>query len=480
MIHPAPLLLHGAWINGALCTHADTWYEVKNPFDRSVIGSVPRLPPERVIEALDGTNRLCAEWRATTGHTRARLLRATAAAISSEHELFARTITLEQGKPISEARAEVAYSVAYLEWFAGEAERIRGEIIEGPTSSGAIQIRFEPVGTTAVITPWNFPLAMLARKVGAAWAAGCPVVCKPAPETPYTALRFAEAASSAGLPPGAIQVVTGEAPEIGSVLLGSPIIRKLSFTGSTATGKLLMRQAAERVLRVTLELGGNAPFIVWDDADLARAARDGAAAKFRNAGQTCISCNRFFVHRRVVEPFIELLKKEMAKLRQGDGLDDATTLGPLTQPSRPRILHELVDEALAAGAFIAAGERGDPSQPLMSPLIVSGVEDSMRITQEELFGPVCSLLTFDDDDEVYARASATPAGLIAYAYTGSPRRLAEASRRLEAGMIGLNETRLSLVFAPFGGVKESGIGREGHWMGIREYQEVKYCYEGHE
>jgi succinate-semialdehyde dehydrogenase/glutarate-semialdehyde dehydrogenase len=252
-------------------------------------------------------------------------------------------------------------------------------------------------------------------------------------------------------------------------------VRKLSFTGSTATGKLLMAKAAHRVIRPTLELGGNAPFIVWDDADLERAAKEGAAAKFRNSGQTCVSVNRFFVHRSVLEPFVERLIAEAQKRIPGNGFDPRTTLGPLTQPPRHHILDTLISEALSEGGSCNYGTRSDPAGPLMSPLILTNICDTMRLVTEELFGPVCPILVFDDDDEVITRANATPAGLIAYAYSRSQKRLHYASERLEAGMVGLNQTHLSLVHAPFGGIKESGIGREGHAMGMREYQNVKYC-----
>ena len=474
-LHPTPLLLSGSWINGSLVHPAGPTNTIHNPFDRTPIGHVPDLNDELVNEAIAGAHHCLTEWRKSTGHSRAKLLRAIAAAVLSEEELLARTITLEQGKPLNEARAEVAYSAAYLDWFAGEAERIRGEILDGPDSIGSIQIRFEPIGVAALITPWNFPLAMVARKAAAAWAAGCPVVCKPAPETPFSALRFAAIAAAAGLPAGALQIVTGYAPRIGGLLLSSPLVRKLSFTGSIATGKLLIAKAAQWMIRPTLELGGNAPFIVWDDADLARAARDGAAAKFRNSGQTCVSVNRFFVHRSVVEPFVKLFSEEAAKLCPGNGFDSGTTLGPLTQPNRHQILNALVNDALSSGAKCAFGTHTDPTQSIMTPLILTDITDAMRITQEELFGPVCSILVFDHDDEAITRANATPAGLIAYAYTNSHQRLQYASERLEAGMVGLNQTRLSLVYAPFGGIKESGIGREGHSMGMREYQNVKYC-----
>jgi succinate-semialdehyde dehydrogenase/glutarate-semialdehyde dehydrogenase len=473
--HSGPPLLYGSWIEGSLINSAGPKTTIYNPFDRTPIGQVPELNDELVNEAISQAHLCFTEWKKSTGHSRAKLLRAIAAALRLEEDLLAQTITLEQGKPLIEARAEVAYSAAYLDWFAGEAERIRGEILDGPDSTGSIQVRFEPVGVAALITPWNFPLAMITRKAAAAWAAGCSVVCKPAPETPFTALRFAAIATASGLPAGALQIITGDAPRIGDLLLSSPLVRKLSFTGSTAIGKLLMAKAAQRMIRPTLELGGNAPFIVWDDADLEQAARDGAAAKFRNSGQTCISVNRFFVHRSVVEPFVKLLSEQAEKLRPGNGFDPETTLGPLTQPNRHNILNNLVNDALSSGATCSFGTLTDPAQSIMPPIILTDITDTMRITKEEIFGPVCSILVFDEDEEVITRANASPAGLIAYAYTSSAKRLEWASQNLEAGMIGLNQTRLSLVHAPFGGIKESGIGREGHSMGMREYQNVKYC-----
>ncbi len=466
----------GAWINGKLYSGSPgRTEELLDPFSGTVVGHVPRLSASTVDEAVLGAHVRFQEWRATSGHYRSVLLYRLAELIGQSRDELAHLITSEQGKPLSESKSEIDYGASYIRWFAGEAQRIRGETLDGPLKPSTIRVLPVPIGVVAVITPWNFPHAMLARKVGAAFAAGCTVVVKPAPSTPFSAIAFAKLAQEAGFPEGAIQVVTGDAAMIGERLLNSSYVRKLSFTGSTKTGQLLQEMAARRMIRCTLELGGNAPFIVGADADITLAAHDAAVAKLRNAGQTCISPNRFYVHRTVLNPFVAALVKEVQSVRLGSGFAPGTTLGPLGLNSASGRIRGLLEDATACGASLRFGSVPDPSTCLVSPVVISDVSDDMRIAREEIFGPVFSILAWDTIEDVLARANGAEAGLAGYVFGASLGGVAE---QLEVGMVGRDTVHLSLPYIPFGGVKLSGYGREGHHLGIKEYQESRCIVQG--
>lgn len=397
-------------------------------------------------------------------------------------EDMARLITLEQGKPLAEARAEAAYAASYIEWYAEEAKRIYGDAGHSELPGTRMNVIKQPVGVCAAITPWNFPLAMIARKAAPALAAGCTLVAKPAEATPLSSLALAALSEEAGFPAGVFNVLTcATGAVVGVTLATHPLIRKISFTGSTAIGKLLLRQAADTVKKASMELGGNAPFIVFEDADLDAAAEGALAAKFRNAGQTCVCANRLFVHEAVYETFLDLFVEKVKMLKLGNGLDEAVTCGPLVNEAALAKVQAHIGDALSNGAAIAVGgEKSSLGGAYFQPTVLTGVSSTMRIAKEETFGPVAPLLRFHDEAEAIRLANDTSFGLAAYIYTKDHNRIVRVTEALEYGMVGVNTGAISSAAAPFGGVKESGIGREGSRYGLDEYLELKYlCYGGH-
>jgi succinate-semialdehyde dehydrogenase/glutarate-semialdehyde dehydrogenase len=433
---------------------------------------VPSLTKQQVDDAIHSANLAFQEWRKLPARQRAGFLREIGQSLLVRQDECAHLITTEQGKPLKEARAEVVYAANYFLWFAEEAMRIHGDIIPSDAVSKRILVLKQPIGVAAAITPWNFPIAMLARKMGAALAAGCTFIAKPAPETPLSALFLGILCQEAKLPPGVVNIITGDAEMIGQRLMNSEVVRKVSFTGSTEVGKLLLRQSAETVTKLTLELGGNAPCIILDDADLPKAIDGILFGKYRNAGQTCVCINRFLVHSRIRADFEALLIERSQKLIVGNGSDEATDIGPLISDEAVQKVTGLVNGAISEGARLLLGN--PTSSRFMSPIILGGVTRQMQIWREEIFGPVCTIATFDSEVEAIALANDTIYGLAAYVYGQDLSRLLVISEQLDFGMVGINDTAISCVQAPFGGVKQSGFGREGSTYGIDDYLVLKY------
>ena len=464
----------GQWVGG---TGSVTL--VDNPATGEVIGHVPALGRAETRQAIEAASAAWPAWRARTGKERAGILRRWFDLLMAHQEDLATLMTLEQGKPLAEARGEVAYGASFIEWFGEEAKRVYGDTIPGHTRDTRLVVLKQPIGVVGCITPWNFPVAMITRKVGPALAAGCTVVAKPAPETPFSALALAALGERAGLPPGVFNVVTGPAAEVGGELATHPTVRKLSFTGSTAVGKLLMAQAAATVKKVSLELGGNAPFIVFADADLDAAVEGAVASKYRNTGQTCVCANRFFVHASVYDAFADKLAHAVDRLRPGSGFADGVTQGPLITEAAVAKVERHLQDAIAGGATVLRGGHRQPAgSRFFAPTVLTGVTPAMLVAREETFGPVAPLLQFDTDEEVIALANATDAGLAAYFYGRDVARVWRVAEALEYGIVGVNTGIISTEVAPFGGVKESGVGREGSKYGIEEYLEVKYICLG--
>lgn len=412
------------------------------------------------------------------GESRSVILRRWYALMMEHIDDLATIMTTEQGKPFAEAKGEITYAASFVEWFAEEAKRAYGEVIPSHKTDARILASREPIGVVGAITPWNFPAAMITRKCAPAFAAGCGVVLKPAPDTPLCALALAVLAEEAGIPAGLFNVVTGDAQAIGGALTDSKTVKKISFTGSTAVGKLLMAQSAATVKKLSLELGGNAPFIVCDDADLDAAIEGIMIAKFRNAGQTCVCANRIYVHDAVYDAFTEKLVARVQALKVGDGFAPEVQIGPLINAAAVAKVQSHIDDALAKGARLAYGEPQPAGSFLFPPQVLVEMTDTMRIANEETFGPVAALFRFNDDADVIARANATDSGLAAYAYTRSLQRAFRFSEGLEYGMVGINEGLISTEVAPFGGIKESGLGREGGRQGLDDYLETKYTLLG--
>ena len=452
---------------------------VFDPASGERIGSVPAFGRSETAAAITAAHAAWAPWRALTARERARLLRRWYDLIIANLDDLARIMTREQGKPLAEAREEVRYGARYVEWYAEEAKRVYGETIPMARQGKRILVLREPVGVCAAITPWNFPSSMITRKAAPALAAGCPVVVKPAARTPFSALALARLADRAGIPPGVFNVVTGPAAEIGSELTANPLVRKLSFTGSTAVGKLLMRDCAATVKKISLELGGHAPFIVFADADVAAAVRGAMASKYRNSGQTCVCANRFIVHEAVFEQFAAGLVAAVRQLRIGCGFEEGVHQGPLIDVGAVRKVEAHIADALARGARLACGgRRVEGPGHFFEPTVLLDVRPEMRIAREETFGPVAPLFRFRDDHEAVRLANDTPYGLAAYFYSRDIGRVWRTAESLEYGMVGINTGRMSSEAAPFGGIKESGIGREGSRHGIEEYLEMKYLCLG--
>lgn len=451
---------------------------VTNPYDGSVIGTVPQLTDEQVKRAIESADKAQRQWAKETATTRATILRRWFNLIEQHKDDLAYMMTVEQGKALAEAKGEITYAASFIEWYAEEAKRAYGEMIPSHKADARILVAKEPVGVVAAITPWNFPAAMITRKAGPALAAGCAVVLKPAPDTPFTALALAELAKRAGLPEGLLQVVTGDAISLGRVLTKSKTVRKLSFTGSTRVGKILMEQSASNVKKLSLELGGNAPFIVFDDADIDAAVEGAMIAKFRNAGQTCVCANRIYVHASVYDTFTAKLVERVSQLKVGNGLEEGTHIGPMINDAAVAKVRSHIEDALQKGAKVEFGALPKQGSRLLEPHVLTNMSDDMLVAHEETFGPLAGLFRFSDEDEVVERANATDFGLAAYCYTQNLARAWRMSEALESGIVGINEGLISTTLAPFGGVKESGLGREGARQGMEEYMEMKYTLMG--
>ena len=480
-IKDSRLFRSDAYIDGSwVAASSGKVFEVKNPADGTVLGSVADLEISQVREAIDAADAAWPAWRAKTAKERATLLiRWYDLMLENLHDL-AMIMTLEQGKPLTESRGEILYAASFIQWFAEEGKRIYGDVIPSHGPDKRIVTLKEPIGVVATITPWNFPSAMITRKVGPALAAGCPVVAKPASSTPLSALALAELADRAGLPPGVFNVVTAARGAIvGAELTGNPTVRKVSFTGSTPVGKLLMKQCSETVKKVSLELGGNAPFIVFDDADLDAAVAGAIASKYRNAGQTCVCANRILVQESVHDEFMRKFCDAVNMLKVGSGVDDGVAIGPLIDEQAVSKVEELVSDAVDKGATIVmGGKRHALGGSFYEPTILTNATSEMKCAKEEIFGPVAPVYRFETETEAIQMANDTEFGLAAYFYARDIGRVWRVSEGLEYGIVGINEGIISTEVAPFGGVKESGIGREGSKYGIEDYLEIKYLCMG--
>jgi succinate-semialdehyde dehydrogenase/glutarate-semialdehyde dehydrogenase len=472
------LLIDGAWRGAA----GGAGFAVTNPATGEVLVEVPDAGAAETNEAIDAAAAALPEWSATPAPARAAVLRRAAALMVERQERLATVMTLEQGKPLSEARGEIAYAASFFSWFAGEAERVYGSTIPASVANKRLMVLRQPVGVCALITPWNFPAAMITRKLGPALAAGCTVIAKPAEQTPLTALELGRILGEAGLPDGVLNLITATDPvPFADAIFADGRVRKVSFTGSTEVGKLLIRQSADTVKRLSLELGGNAPFIVFADADLEGAVQGAIASKFRNAGQTCVCANRIFVQRDVYERFAEAFTAKVQALRVGNGLDPATAIGPLIDEHAREKVERHVGDALAGGARLLAG--GEPfggagDGAFWTPTVLAGARAEMLVAREETFGPVAPLISFESEEEVLRLANDTPFGLAAYCYTRDVGRVWRMAEGLEYGIVGMNDALPSTAQAPFGGFKQSGLGREGGPTGIDEYLEEKYVSLG--
>jgi succinate-semialdehyde dehydrogenase/glutarate-semialdehyde dehydrogenase len=453
--------------------------EVRNPATAEVLGTVPHMGAVETRRAIEAASTALPAWSKKTAGERARILRKWYELMMSNQQDLAVIMTAEQGKPLAESKGEIAYAASFIEWFAEEGKRIYGDVIPGHQADKRILVLRQPIGVVTAITPWNFPAAMITRKAGPALAAGCTIVVKPALQTPYSALAMAELAHRAGIPAGVFNVVTGEAAAIGGEFTGNPLVRKLSFTGSTPVGKLLMAQCAGTVKKVALELGGNAPFIVLDDADLDAAVAGAIQSKYRNTGQTCVCANRFIVQSKVYDAFARKLAAAVQKLRVGDGLEGETDQGPLIDAKALAKVEEHVADARSRGATVLTGGRKHAlGGSFYEPTVLTDVNPSMLLAREETFGPVAPLFKVDTDEEAVRLANGTEFGLAAYVYTRDLARSWRVTEALESGIVGLNTGLISTEVAPFGGVKESGIGREGSKYGILEFTELKYVCVG--
>lgn len=453
--------------------------EVNNPATGEIIGTIPAMTAEEIQEVIDRAEAAWLPWRQLTAKERAARLRAWYELVIQNQEDIATLMTTEQGKPLSEAQGETIYAASFLEWFGEEAKRVYGDTIEHPLPGKRIVVIKQGIGVTAAITPWNFPAAMITRKCAPALAAGCPVIVKPAKQTPFTALALAELANRAGLPPGTVNVVTGPATEIGNALTTSRKVRKLSFTGSTEIGKLLMAQCAGTVKKVSLELGGNAPFIVFDDANIEAAVAGAIASKYRNAGQTCVCANRILVQDAVYEEFSDKLSTAVRELKVGNGLDPGVQQGPLIDMAAVEKVELHIEDAVSHGAAVAVGgERHELGGSFFQPTVLTQVSPNMLINREETFGPVAPLIRFSNEEEAVSIANDTEFGLAGYFFSRDIGRVWRVAEALEYGIIGINEGIISNEVAPFGGVKESGIGREGSKYGIEDFLEIKYLCMG--
>jgi succinate-semialdehyde dehydrogenase / glutarate-semialdehyde dehydrogenase len=468
-------LVAGVWVaaDSGLTT------EIRNPANGESLGTVPNMGSAEARRAIEAAHGALPAWSKRTAGERARLMRKWFDLMMANVDDLAVIMTAEQGKPLAESKGEIAYAASFIEWFAEEGKRIYGDIIPGHQADKRIMVLRQPIGVVTAITPWNFPAAMITRKAGPALAAGCTFVCKPAPQTPYSALAMAELAQRAGIPAGVFNVITGDAVAIGGEFTGNDKVRKVSFTGSTAVGKLLMAQCAGTVKKVALELGGNAPFLVLEDADLDAAVIGAIQSKYRNTGQTCVCANRFIVHSKVYDDFTRKLISAVQKLRVGDGLKGETDQGPLIDTKALAKVEAHIADAQARGAtVVTGGHRHALGGTFYEPTVLTNVNSSMILAREETFGPVAPLFRVDSDEEAVKLANDTEFGLAAYVYTRDLARSWRVTEALEYGIVGLNTGLISTEVAPFGGIKESGIGREGSKYGILEFTELKYICVG--
>lgn len=470
------LLRHQAYIGGEWqAADSDATFEVFDPATGESLGTVPKMGAAETARAIDAAQAAWAGWRMKTAKERAAILRRWFDLVIANSDDLALILTTEQGKPLAEAKGEIAYAASFIEWFAEEGKRVAGDTLPTPDANKRIVVVKEPIGVCAAITPWNFPAAMIARKVGPALAAGCPIVVKPAESTPFSALAMAFLAERAGVPKGVLSVVIGDPKAIGTEITSNPIVRKLSFTGSTAVGRLLMAQSAPTVKKLTLELGGNAPFIVFDDADLDAAVEGAIASKYSNNGQTCVCTNRFFVHERVYDAFADKLAAAVSKLKVGRGTESGATLGPLINEAAVKKVESHIADALAKGAsLMTGGKRHALGHGFFEPTVLTGVKPDMDVAKEETFGPLAPLFRFASEEELVRLANDTEFGLAAYLYSRDIGRVWRVAEALEYGMVGINTGLISNEVAPFGGVKQSGLGREGSHYGIDDYVVIKY------
>ncbi len=466
----------GQWIAAA----SGATINVDNPATSEIIGAVPKLSAAETLHAIEAANRAFPAWAKKTAKERAQALRRWFDLMMANQDDLARLMTLEQGKPLTESKGEVAYAASFLEWFGEEAKRVYGDTIPGHQADKRIVVLKQPIGVVACITPWNFPLAMITRKAGPAIAAGCTVVLKPAAQTPFSALALAELAERAGIPAGVLNVITGSAKEIGSELTTNPIVRKLSFTGSTEVGKVLMAQCAGTIKKLSLELGGNAPFIVFEDADLDAAVEGAVASKLRNTGQTCVCTNRLLVQDSVYDAFAAKLAAAVKKLNPAPGLESGATQGPLIDDAAVAKVEEHIRDAQSKGAkVLVGGKRHALGGRFFEPTILTDVTPQMAVAREETFGPVAPLFRFKTEAQAVALSNDTEFGLAAYFYGRDIARVWRVAEALETGIVGINTGIISTEVAPFGGVKESGLGREGSKYGLEEFLEIKYlCFGG--
>jgi len=466
---------NGRWVDGA--SGATT--KVLNPATGELVGTVPQLGAEETREVIAAANVAFAKWRALTAKERCAYLRRWHDLIIANATDIATILTAEQGKPLAEAKGEIQYAASFIEWFSEEGKRTYGDVIPTPAGDKRLLVVKEPVGVCAAITPWNFPAAMITRKVAPALAAGCAIIVRPADATPLTALALAVLAEAAGIPAGVLNVITGKSRVIGAELTASPVVRKLSFTGSTEVGRVLMEQCSASLKKLSLELGGNAPFIVFDDADLDAAVDGAIASKFRNTGQTCVCTNRLYVHDKVYDTFAEKLATAVKKLKVGNGMEDGVTQGPLIDDSAVLKVEQHIADAVSHGArVLCGGQRHALGQTFFEPTVLANVNQKMLITREETFGPIAPLVRFSTDEEVIKLANDTEFGLASYFYSRDIGRIWRVAEALEYGMVGINTGLISNEVAPFGGVKQSGFGREGSHYGIDEYMVLKYLCMG--
>lgn len=466
-------LVNGQW------RQADETFDVLNPATGEVIAKVAKAGKQETQEAIAAASNAFPAWREKTAKERSTLLYRWFELINENKSWLARLMTLEQGKPLKEAEGEVDYAASFIQWFAEQAKRANGEIIPPAKPGSRILATREPIGVVAAITPWNFPMAMLTRKLGPALAAGCTGIIKPANNTPLCAFALLELAKKAGIPDGVLNAVAGNTSEISDAIMESHEVRKISFTGSTAVGKTLVRNAAETMKKVSMELGGNAPYIVFDDADIDAAVKGAIANKFRNAGQVCVSVNRFFIQDGVYDRFVNQLAEAVNQLKVGNGLEEGVIVGPLIEKAGVEKVREHVEDAVSKGAKVLAGGNAHAlGGNFWQPTVLIDATDEMTLAQEETFGPLAACFRFSTEEEVIKRANNTPYGLAAYFYTQNLQRVFRVSSQLESGMIGVNDCAVSTELGPFGGVKESGLGREGSVLGMEEYLEVKTLHIG--
>jgi succinate-semialdehyde dehydrogenase/glutarate-semialdehyde dehydrogenase len=466
--------LGGEWLAG----QGGDSFDVINPASGEVLATLPEVSRQATASAIEVASRAQAAWAAQTGKERGAILRRWHDLVIANADDLAAILTAEMGKPLRESRAEIIYGASYIEWFAEEAKRVYGDVVPGHQRDKRIVLLRQPVGVVGAITPWNFPNAMVARKVAPALAAGCAIVLKPAAQTPLSALALAVLAERAGLPAGLFSVVTTtRSSEFGLEVCDNPTVRKLTFTGSTQVGRLLMAQAAPQIKKLSLELGGNAPFIVFNDADVDAAVEGALVAKFRNAGQTCVCANRLYVHEAVYDAFSTRLAARVAQFTVGDGYDPATDIGPLIDDRAVAKVDEHIQDALALGAELLTGKLPDRHGRFVAPMVLAGVTQSMRVAREETFGPLAPIFRFSDVDDVIAQANATEFGLAAYFYARDVSKVWKVAEALEYGMVGINTGLISTELAPFGGIKQSGFGREGSKYGMDDYLDMKYlCF----